>query len=170
MKNLELKITIKNFNALNKILKEMDADYKGELRQIDTYYNCANGRLKTREINQRDFEVIFYQRPNIKESKESNYEVLPVQKSQIDKFKSFLKNLFGERVIVKKKRHLWIYRNTRIHIDKVEKLGTFLELETAINGNKNKAQKEHKNIIDQLDINKHKKYPGSYSDMLLAQG
>lgn len=38
MKNIELKVKIDSPNELTSILKKNRARYKGELRQIDTYY------------------------------------------------------------------------------------------------------------------------------------
>ena len=170
MKNIELKIILDNFLNIVQILKKSGAQFKGELLQVDTCYNCKNGRLKFREINNEQFEFIFYQRPNKTDSKISDYQILKFNKNQAGNIKNILKKSLGEKVVVKKERNLWIYKNTRIHLDVVKKLGHFLELETVIQGDNFKnARKEHAKIINLLKIGRLKKISTSYSDLLLAK-
>jgi len=170
MKNIELKIILDNFSNIIQILKKSGAQFKGELLQIDTYFNCKEGRLKLREINSRGFELIFYQRPDKKNSKMSNYQILKFKKNQANDIKTILKNSLGEKITVRKERKLWMYKNTRIHLDVVKKLGHFLELETVIRGdNLKNAKKEHIEIINLLKISRFKKISVSYSDLLLAK-
>ncbi|EKD94373.1 MAG: hypothetical protein ACD_26C00088G0002, partial [uncultured bacterium] len=125
MQNIEIKILINNFKPILESLSEIQDKYKGDLNQIDTYYNCKTGRLKAREINRRDYEIIFYQRPDKIDSKVSNYKIIKINKNQLKDIKKIFRLIFGEKVIVKKKRHLWIYKNTRIHLDEVKNLGKF---------------------------------------------
>jgi len=167
MKNIELKISLPNNINMSKALKEIGAKHKGKLFQVDTYFCCSKGRLKTREINNKKFEIIFYQRPNKKASKVSNYQIINLDKSQLEEIKHLFKNIFGEKTVVKKRRDLWIYKNTRIHLDKVLGLGAFLELETVVNKiTINKAREENNEIINLLRINNFKKLSKSYSDMI----
>ena len=132
MKNIEIKIQINDFRKIIPLLKKLRAKHNGKLHQVDTYYNHKNSRLKTRSINNKKFEIISYQRPNKNGAKISNYQVLNIKPTKFKKVKSDLDNKFGEKVVVKKQRTLWIYKNTRIHLDKVYGLGKFLELETVV--------------------------------------
>lgn len=169
MKNIELKISINDFRKISPRLRKIGAKNNGKLYQIDVYYNCKNGRLKIRSINNKKFELISYQRPNTNEAKISNYQVSNIKPSRFKKVKSNLDNKFGEKTIVKKQRILWIYKNTRIHLDKVYDLGKFLELETmAKKINLEQAKKEYNEVARQLNISKYKKYNKSYSDLLLS--
>jgi len=167
MKNIELKIGIENFQQIRALLKSADAQNIGILKQVDTYYNTKQGRLKLREINNSEFVLIYYKRPDAIKAKLSNYELLSVEKDQLEKLKLMLKCAFGEKIVVKKKRELWLLKNTRIHLDKVVGLGSFLELETVAKDNIKIARKEYKEIFNLLGLNKYKKYKKSYSDMLL---
>jgi predicted adenylyl cyclase CyaB len=170
MKNIELKIVLGDFSDIVKILRKNKAQFKGSLLQIDSYFNCKNGRLKLREINNKDFELIFYQRPDKKKSKMSNYQILKFEKRQANDIKAILKKSLGEKIAVRKERKLWIYKNTRIHLDRVDKLGNFLELETVIDKiDINKGKREHVNIIKMLKITKNKKLSKSYSDMIITK-
>jgi len=152
MKNIEIKIAIKNNSKkIISFLKKIGAKYNGEFYQYDTYYNCKNGRLKLREINKKNFELIFYRRPNKNGSKLSDYQVLNIQPEQLNTIKNIFKDAFGEKITVEKKRSLWLYKNTRIHLDKITGLGNFLELETMVKGKNLKgAKSEHVFLIGLL--------------------
>jgi len=170
MKNIELKIVCDNPETVKNLLRKAGAKFAGTLKQTDTYFKCKNGRLKLREINNRYFELISYQRPDKKTSKLSDYQIIKMKKDEAENIKFILEKSLGEKVVVKKKRDLWIYKNTRIHLDVVEKLGNFMELETVLYGNNLKhSKKEHAEVIDLLGIKNCKKISGSYSNLLLAK-
>ncbi|OGZ33552.1 MAG: hypothetical protein A2Y98_01295 [Candidatus Portnoybacteria bacterium RBG_19FT_COMBO_36_7] len=167
MKNIELKVKINSIRGIAGLLKKLHAKHRGVLKQIDTYYNDKEGRLKIREVNGKYFEKIFYKRPDKESSKISFYTVSKIKKPQLQKEKSFLKKALGEKVIVEKQRELWILKNTRVHLDRVKHLGNFLELETEVEKAGKNAEREHKEIIDQLNLSKYKPFAKSYSDMLM---
>ncbi len=167
MKNIELKVNIYNISETLKTLKAIKAKHVGVLKQKDIYYNCVSGRLKLREINNKRNELIFYKRPNLNELKISNYQVVDFNSKNNKSLDFLLSTVFGKKNIVNKERDLWIYKNTRIHIDKVKNLGKFLELETVIKNNDiNKAKKEYNELYDKLNLYKFKKHKESYSDLL----
>lgn len=81
-----------------------------------------------------------------------------------------LTKTFGKLVTVEKRRSLWMYKNTRIHLDKVKHLGTFLELETVVKrDNIKKAKKEYTEMMKLLSLSRYKKERKSYSDLLLKK-
>jgi predicted adenylyl cyclase CyaB len=167
MKNLELKIFVNNFRDVVNRLKKIGAEHSGTLNQKDVYYKVSGGRLKTREINGTDFELIFYNRANTKSSKFSNYQILNFSENEFKILAGILNNVFDIKSVVEKKRELWLFKHTRVHLDKVKGLGNFLELETVMkNINLAKVTKEHKEVIKLLDLNKYKKQSKSYSDLL----
>lgn len=168
MKNIELKVKVKNFKEINERLKKMRAEFARKLIQVDTYYNVPAGRLKFREINRCEYEFIFYQRPDRVGSKISDYLVWKIKPSQAELAKSFFKKILGEKLKVVKTRRLWLYKNTRIHLDQVKNIGNFLELETVI-AKKDLIffKKEHEEIIKLLNLNKYKKIDKSYSDLVV---
>lgn len=169
MKNIELKISIKDFRKITPLLRKVGARHNGRLHQIDIYYCCRNGRLKIRSINNEKFEQIFYQRPDRNGAKISNYEITVIKPEKFKNIRSDLAKKFGEKVIVRKERTLWIYKNTRIHLDRVRRLGKFLELETvAENITLDQAREEYNEIVRLLNLSKYEKYNKSYSDLLLS--
>lgn len=169
MKNIELKIRVNNFEAIEKSLKLAGAEYRGVLSQKDTYFNCARGRLKIREINNHQGELIFYQRPDTAINKVCDYSVVSLDCNQLQNLKIILTAVGGIKVVVSKKRRVWLLKNTRIHLDQVGKLGKFLELETVLRRiSKAKGEKEYFEIYRLLRLSRFKKISQSYSDLISA--
>lgn len=166
MQNIELKVILDDDKHIVKAIKRIGARFKLKMYQVDTYYNCKKGHLKIREINNKYFELIFYQRPDRRSSKISNYFLLKMKLDQLEIMKNILRKVLGEKNVIKKVRNLWIYKNTRIHIDKITGLGSFLELETVVRKNGLKyARKEHNKIIKLLSLSNFKKVSKSYGDL-----
>ena len=141
MKNIELKVRIDNSKTLVRDLRKIGAHFAGTLKQKDTYYNCHEGHLKIREINGKEFMFIHYNRPDTASHKISDFEILELTKSQCLKLKNILGSSLGIKVTVDKTRKLWMYKNTRIHLDDVNGLGKFLELESKITTSESHAKK-----------------------------
>lgn len=166
MKNVESKFKVKDFREIKVSLKRIGARYVAKLNQLDTYYHCQNGRLKIREINHHQYELIFYQRPNINKPKISNLQVTNLKENQVKAFKKLFKDALGVKNIIKKVRYLWLYKNTRIHLDIVQDLGKFIELETIDrNISLKKAKIEHAKIIKILALSRAKKLSKSYCEI-----
>lgn len=73
--------------------------------------------------------LVFYDRPDTEGPKISNYEIVTLDSNNCQKMKNVLTQTNGILGSVKKIRHLYMVGETRIHIDKVENLGNFMELE-----------------------------------------
>jgi adenylate cyclase class 2 len=163
-KNLELKSPYDSLSRAKRIARAMGAMHKGTLRQVDTYFNVRSGRLKLREIDGEQFELIYYERANSKKSRYSDYRIMPLAepRSARDLFRA----LFGISVVVRKKRTLFLYQNARIHIDRVERLGTFIEFEVVVNQGKIQARALMQFLRKEFNIDATSLIGGSYSDML----
>ena len=160
--NLELKIRVISHQALKKILEQIGAENKGILNQKDVYYSALNGLLKLRIENGNE-SLIFYNRNENDKSRWSDFEVLKFTNGKGEKFFS---NLFDVEVIVKKERELFYYDDTRIHLDTVNNLGKYLELETLVINGKVDAKKRFANIIRLLKLDESKQIRKSYRDLL----
>ena len=162
--NLELKIRVTSHQSLKKILEQIGAENKGMLNQKDVYYSIPNGLLKLR-IENRYESLIFYNRNENNKNRWSDFEVLQFANAKGEKF---FNNLFDVEVIVKKKRELFYYDDTRIHLDKVNNLGKFLELETLVINGKADAKKRFTKIINLLKLDESKQIRKSYRDLLVG--
>jgi predicted adenylyl cyclase CyaB len=97
------------------------------LEQRDTYFHAVKGRLKLREIAGATAELIAYSRADLAGPKVSNYTVVPVLDPAA--LVRALGDTLGVRAVVEKRRRLVLWRNVRIHLDEVARLGRFVELE-----------------------------------------
>lgn len=163
--NLELKTKIDSIKKKQKILEEIGAEFIEVLNQKDIYYECAQGLLKMRSINERE-ELIFYNRNESGGNRFSNYEILDIASKN---GAVFLSKIFNIEVIVEKKRLLYIYDNTRIHLDEVKKLGEYLELETLIIKDEEEAMERFDKIVRLLQLDLNEQIRSSYSKLLIEQ-
>jgi predicted adenylyl cyclase CyaB len=128
MRNVELKARLSSIESAAETSNKLGARFEGELHQIDTYFNCESGRLKLREITPGDDHLVFYTRPDLAESKVSDYTIQFVDAG----IKVLLEQAYGIGVVVEKVRSLWMWENVRIHLDEVKRLGTFIEFEAVL--------------------------------------
>jgi predicted adenylyl cyclase CyaB len=165
--NVEIKARYPNAEYLHEKLRELGADYKGCDHQIDTYFNCPNGRLKLRQGNIEN-SLIFYQRSNLEGPKQSN---IALEKLSADSnMKTVLTEALGVKIEVDKKRHIYFIENVKFHVDEVKELGSFMEIEaidmTGEHG-LNKLTQQCEYYMQVLNIEAKNLVTHSYSDMLL---
>ena len=163
--NLEIKAKYSSLSQARRISRTLGARFGGTLNQTDTYFKVKHGRLKLREINQKELELIYYRRENRRRSRYSDYSVIDLQKQEAAK--RVLNSLFETLVVVKKKRELFLYKNSRIHIDFVAGVGGFVEFEVMVVRGKRQAQQLMKFLRTKFGIDASMLIAGSYSDILL---
>jgi len=162
--NLELKVKVESHTKLINVLRRINAEKKGILRQKDVYYKTKNGLLKLR-VEGNTFTLIKYLRDE-KGKRWSNYELLRLEGKNPEKY---LKNIFNIETIVEKKRILYLYKNTRIHLDEVKGLGKFLELETLLVSTRRDVEERFREIIKLLGLDLSKQIRKSYKLLMLGK-
>ena len=164
-KNLEFKVRYDTIDNLLPKLQDLKATHREVIQQEDTYFHNPKGRLKLRETKTSDDGwLIYYERPNNTESRYSIYELCRIPKPT--PLKNLLSVSLGIKTIVKKERSLWMYNNTRIHLDKVEGLGEFVELETVFQGQSDtEVTSEHQYVKTMLALNLADPIAVSYSEL-----
>jgi predicted adenylyl cyclase CyaB len=162
--NLEIKIKIESHQKLRDSLIEIGADNIGVLNQKDVYYTVPEGLLKLRLENGKE-SLIFYRRDEKGSNRWSDFDVLKFENRGGE---NFLKKIFTIETVVEKRRELFIYKNTRIHLDEVKSLGSFVELETLVLKGKDDAKVRFENIIKLLELDTSKELRKSYRDLLLT--
>lgn len=163
-KNLELKAALTSQAKANQIARTLGAKYQGTLSQIDTYFKVNVGRFKLREINGKQFELIFYKRPDSRGTRYSDYFIVPLKEPEAAK--ALFRSLSGVWAVVRKERTLYLYENARIHIDSVKGLGSFVEFEVVVNRGKKQAREMMQSLVGHFGIEKKSLLAGSYSDMI----
>uniref|UniRef100_A0A1I7XU58 CYTH domain-containing protein n=1 Tax=Heterorhabditis bacteriophora TaxID=37862 RepID=A0A1I7XU58_HETBA len=159
--NVEIKAKVHNREQLIVLAKELTGMEPIILLQNDVFYNSPNGRMKMRcviEDGVRKSELIWYDRPNLAGPKPSKYNKLTVPEDIVANLKKSLECSMGVKGEVKKVRSLFIYENTRIHVDDVQGLGHFMELE-----------KTAMYIREKLNVREEDLLTDAYMDMLKAQ-
>jgi predicted adenylyl cyclase CyaB len=128
--NIEIKARIKDLDRLRARAEEL-SDVPGELiSQEDTFFLVPSGRLKLRVLAPDRGELIYYERADASGPRPSDYIISPT--SDPESLKALLSTALGVRGVVRKQRWLYLVGNTRIHLDEVAALGSFLELEVVL--------------------------------------
>jgi adenylate cyclase class 2 len=161
-KNLELKIRCSSFTKIKKSLNEINAEFTGKLIQKDVYYKIAKGLLKLRIENGHQ-SLIKYFRDEKGKDRWSDFQILKFADSDAE---GFLRQIFNIETVVEKKRLLFMYDNTRIHLDEVKGLGKFLELETIVLFGLPDAKKRFKKIIGLLGLDFNNQIKKSYKILI----
>jgi len=132
-RNVEIKARLDGEGALAEVAARaaaLGAEGPRIIEQDDTFFACANGRLKLRAFAGGAGELIFYRRADAAGPKESFYVLAPV--ADCGALREALTLACGQAGRVRKRRELWLAGRTRVHLDRVEGLGAFLELEVVL--------------------------------------
>lgn len=164
-RNLEFKVRHGSLESLLPKLADLNASHRETTHQVDTYFQNPKGRLKLRETDKSDVGcLIYYERPNKLESRYSMYQLCEVADPTV--LKELLTIALGIKTIIKKQRSLWMYHNTRIHLDTVVDLGEFVELETVFQGQTEAdAINEHQHVKTTLGLQAAEPIAVSYSEL-----
>jgi adenylate cyclase, class 2 len=162
--NLELKVKVNSHSKFISILKAANAENRGILKQKDVYFKIKKGILKLR-VENKIFTLIKYFREE-KGKRWSNYELLKLEGANPEKY---LKQIFEVEVVVEKKRKVWLYNNTRIHLDEVRGLGKYLELETLFTSTRSDAVKRFNDTVALLNLDLSGQIRASYKNLLMKK-
>jgi homotetrameric cytidine deaminase len=165
-RNIELKAIDPDPERSLATVRALNAEDKGVLRQRDTYFRTRAGRLKLREEEPGGATLIQYDRPDAAQARESRYRLSPVPEPDV--LRASLDEALGTLVVVDKARHLFLWEGVRIHLDTVEGLGSFVELEGVAPAESDLAAEHEKvaRLRDELGIGEV--LTDSYSDRLLG--
>ena len=163
--NIEIKIKIPSFVKYESILKSKGLKPKAVLDQKDVYYQTKKGLLKLR-IENGGNSLIKYRRNEKSRDRVSNYYILKIKDNSSEEF---FKDIFKKEAVVEKKRILYLYKNTRIHLDKIKTLGNFIELESVVVKDKKSAVKEFNEVVKFLKLDTKKQIRKSNIDLILEK-
>jgi predicted adenylyl cyclase CyaB len=129
-RNIEIKAYIESVEALTPKVAMLADQGPIEIVQDDIFFSCESGRLKLRIFSATEGELIFYRRADREGPKESSY--FRSSTSDPESLRQVLCLAYGQSGRVRKRRTLYLIGRTRIHLDRVENLGDFLELEVVL--------------------------------------
>jgi predicted adenylyl cyclase CyaB len=167
--NIEIKAEAKDLRTLRALAEELSEVAESTITQEDTFFYAPRGRLKLRTLSHERGELIYYEREDASGPRPSNYLVYAT--SNPNSLKAALSASLGVRGVVRKRRTLYHVGQTRIHLDEVEDLGTFLELEVVLGPDQ--IQEEGARIaaelMAQLGISSSDLIEVAYIDLLEGQ-
>ncbi|ELI6432299.1 class IV adenylate cyclase [Aeromonas salmonicida subsp. salmonicida] len=165
-RNIEIKAKIARIDTLLPKATAIANQGPIEIAQDDTFFRCESGRLKLRTLSPSAGQLIFYRRANRQGPKESFYHVTPT--SEPDSLRETLSLACGQIGRVRKMRTLFLAGRTRIHLDLVEGLGHFLELEVVLEDDEllEAGIQEAHDIMAHLGVEPSQLIEGAYMDLL----
>lgn len=164
-RNIEIKARISNIGMLESKVAKIAGNGPTEIFQDDTFFQCDTGRLKLRVLSDKHGELIFYRRENQAGPKESFY--VRSQTDEPETLRETLSLAYGVVGRVRKHRTLYLVGRTRIHLDRVEALGHFLELEVVLSDSEPSQvgiEIAHR-LLNQLGIEPSQLIEAAYVDM-----
>jgi predicted adenylyl cyclase CyaB len=168
-RNIEIKARVADLDAVEARARAIATHGPEDLSQDDTFFHCREGRLKLRELGPGVGQLIHYHRADATGPKTSDYVIAPT--SEPAALREALARGYGVLGRVVKRRRLYLVGRTRVHLDRVEGLGSFVELEVVL-GDSDSAQAgeaEAKALMEKLGIGAAQLIPGAYLD-LIADG
>ena len=165
-RNVEIKAPIENMEDLELKIVNIADGAPTEIFQDDTFFACANGRLKLRACSENTGELIFYKRADESGPKESFY--LISKTGEPATLRETLDHAYGATGRVQKRRMLYFIGRTRVHLDRVKELGDFLELEVVLDDSESAEEgiEEARAILIQLGVKESQLIEGAYVDLL----
>jgi predicted adenylyl cyclase CyaB len=165
-RNIEIKARILDIDYCVSKAKKLSGAEPEIIKQEDTFFNCEKGRLKLRILSDSSGLLIFYNRADTTIPKTSEYYI----SSTLEPYRllEVLERSYGARGKVKKTRKLFIIGRTRIHIDQVENLGSFLEFEVVLKEGENitDGEIEAKELMKAFKISETDLLSSAYVDMI----
>jgi predicted adenylyl cyclase CyaB len=139
------------------------------LGQTDTFYEIPSGRLKLRELEDGTAELIAYERPDQVGPKRSSYVRSPCADPK--SLHEVLARSLGIRGVVEKRRQVIHVGQTRVHLDEVVGLGSFLELEVVLQENQplEEAEAIAAELMSAFGVTSESLIEGAYIDLLEAR-
>jgi adenylate cyclase class IV len=168
-RNVEIKARIESVDAVAPRVAALADQGPTEIVQDDTFFACDRGRLKLRALSGGEGQLIFYRRSDEAGPKESFFVISPTPAP--DTLRAALSLAYGCGGRVRKHRTLYLIGRTRVHLDRVEELGDFLELEVVLSEGEpsERGVAEAHRIMAALGIAPAQLVEGAYVD-LLARG
>ncbi|APW37768.1 adenylate cyclase [Rhodoferax koreense] len=167
-RNIEIKAAVSDAAALMAKAASLATSGPTMIAQDDTFFGCENGRLKLRAFADGSGELIFYRRANADGPKTSFYDLAPTPDA--DQLRHTLSLAYGVAGRVIKNRTLYLVGRTRVHIDHVQGLGDFMELEVVLREDEAEIAgiQEAHHLMTALGISRADLVDKAYVDLLPA--
>jgi predicted adenylyl cyclase CyaB len=169
-RNIEIKARASDLTSLARKVAAIANSGPTQLLQDDTFFRCEAGRLKLRAFSEQEGELIFYRREDRAGPKEPFYIRSPT--AAPESLRHALTLALGQVGRVRKRRTLFLIGRTRVHLDRVENLGEFMELEVVLEEGETLAAgiQEANAIMERLGVAPQHLVEEAYVDLLARRG
>ena len=166
--NVEIKARARDLIRLKNIARELSETPEELIRQEDTFFRVPKGRLKLRSFSAKEGELIYYDRADGIAPRESKY--CRSRTDDPNSLKAALASVLGVVGIVRKKRLLYMVGQVRIHLDEVQNLGAFVELEVLMGQGDTfeECSRIARDLMKKLEIREEDLVAESYVDLLVG--
>jgi len=164
--NIEIKARARDFEGLRRRAESLSDTSVEVIPQEDTFFNTEKGRLKLRVLALNRGQLIYYTRPDQEGPKRSDYHIY--ETPDPENLKHILELAYGIRGLVKKTRYLYLVGQTRVHLDDVEGLGQFMELEVVLRPGQSNAEGQAiaDDLMSRLGVERSDLLEGAYMNLL----
>jgi len=165
VRNIEIKARLLQSETIHERLGATSAHFSQTLQQRDVFFAVPTGRLKLRFVN-NTAELILYQRSDAATLRGSDYERVAVADG--DAMLRILTQTLKVAGEVRKVRQLYLLENVRIHVDAVQGLGSYIEIEAVMDADHDEEQchEAAKTLLAALDIAPKEYESKAYIDLL----
>jgi predicted adenylyl cyclase CyaB len=165
-RNIEIKARVANLASVRARAASLASCPAQIIDQTDTFFVVARGRLKVRAFADGSGELIAYDRGDTPGPKQSTYT--RVECRDAIALSEALARVLPLRGVVVKRRELFLVGRTRIHLDVVENLGSFVELEVVLAEDEppERGQDEARELINLLKVSEDGMVAEAYIDLL----
>jgi predicted adenylyl cyclase CyaB len=164
-RNVEVKARVVDLQAIEAKARLVATEGPVDIAQDDTFFACPRGRLKLRQFADGRGELIHYLRNDDSGPKVSDYLISLTSSPEV--LRESLSRAFGIIGRVRKHRRLYLIDRTRIHLDAVEGLGQFVELEVVLSEVESleSGTSVARSVMATLGIEQSQLVEGAYVDM-----
>ena len=167
--NIEFKAELIDLESAHAIARNLSGTGPEILRQTDVFFPCPHGRLKLRIFDDNHGELIFYERADAPGPHRSHYQI--ARTADPYPLLEILQHASGVSGTVEKVRSLYIVGQTRIHVDQVKGLGSFLEIDVVLKEQQSDAEALHiaQTLAKEFGIMENHLIHVAYVDLLRQQ-
>lgn len=164
--NIEIKARAHKFDEIRRRAESLSSGPGETIPQEDIFFNTPQGRLKLRILSEDRGQLIYYTRPDQEGPKRSDYHISHTPDPA--SLKRVLELAYGIRGVVRKTRYLYLVGQTRVHMDDVEGLGQFMELEVVMQEGQSDAEGQTiaEDLMTRLGVERTDLLEGAYMDLL----
>jgi predicted adenylyl cyclase CyaB len=164
--NIEIKARARDFEAIRRHAESLSDIPVEVIPQEDVFFHTEKGRLKLRVLALNLGQLIYYTRPDQEGPKRSEYHIH--ETFDPESLKRVLELAYGIRGVVRKTRYLYLVGQARVHLDDVEGLGQFMELEVVMREGQTDAEGQAiaEDLMSRLGVERGDLLEGAYMDLL----